>query len=144
MLLSVAVIATMGLASCGGAEAESEPGTDSKAEVNNGPSLCDCVNMEDMTEECKTMQDEWKEKYSAASDEEKELMEAEIAACEAEKTVDNGAEAALEAAHLEMEAALEEMSGDMDAVMEEANAELESVLEEANEELDAALKEAMD
>ena len=67
VLLSVAVVALMGLSSCGGA------------------SLCDCINMDEMNEECKTMKKEWKAKYEKASDEEKEKMQAEAEACEKEK-----------------------------------------------------------
>ena len=127
LLLSVAVIATMGLASCGGAEVDAK--SEAKEGVNSGPSLCECVNMVDMTEECQTMKTEWRTKFELASDEEREQMQAEIEACEAERKEDPAAAAALEAAQLEMKAALEEMNGDLDAAMEEANAELDAVME---------------
>jgi len=73
IVLSVAVIATMGIASCG------------------GTSLCECVNMDEMTEECKTMKKDWKAKFKEASDEDKKTMQAEIEACEKEKK-DSGSE----------------------------------------------------
>ena len=52
LVLSVAVIATMGLASCGGA------------------SLCDCVNMDEPSEECKKMEEDYKAKMKDATYEE--------------------------------------------------------------------------
>ena len=129
LVLAVAIIATMGLASCGGAEVDTK--ADTKVDVDKGPSLCECVNMMDLTEECEIMKEDWKAKFEEASEEEKEIMQAEIEACEAERPKDSGAEAALEAAHLEMEAALEEMSGEMDAALEEASGEIDAAFEEA-------------
>ena len=79
LVLSVAVIATMGLASCGGG------------------GLCECVNMDEMTDECKTMKDEWKAKFEKASEEEQKTMKAEIEACEKEKVEEAAPEE--EAAH---------------------------------------------
>lgn len=73
IVLSIAVIATMGLASCG------------------GTSLCECVNLDEdkadekMLEECKTMKTDWKAKFKDASEEEQKTMQAEIEACEKEK-----------------------------------------------------------
>ena len=69
LIYSVAVVAAFALASCGG-----------------GPSLCDCVNIDDkaddkMKEACATMGKESKEKYEKASDEDKEKMMKEMEAC---------------------------------------------------------------
>jgi hypothetical protein len=76
LLLSVAVIATMGFASCG----------EDKKET--GPTFCDCVTMDKPSEECKTMEKEFKAKMKDASDEEKEEMIAEVEACKSEKKTD--------------------------------------------------------
>ena len=70
VLLSLAVVATMAMTSCG------------------GPSVCDCVNLdkdsadEAMIKDCETMEEEWEAKYKEASDEEKEEMMKEVKACE--------------------------------------------------------------
>lgn len=63
MILMVAVVATVGLTSCGGAD------------------MCECVNMEEPSDACKEMEKEWKEKYKEASDEEKEKMQKEFEEC---------------------------------------------------------------
>ena len=58
--------------------------------VSCGPSLCDCVNLskdeasDSQKEKCEAMEKEWKEKYDAASDEEKEAMQDEVKACKAD------------------------------------------------------------
>lgn len=72
LIYSVAAVAAITLASCG------------------GPSLCDCVNAgkdaDDKTKEaCKEMRKEYEEKYEKASDEEKKKMEEEFDACKKEK-----------------------------------------------------------
>ncbi len=65
MLLSAGVISAMFLTSCGGA------------------SLCDCINGDKKdSEECKTMETEWKAKFDKATDDEKEAMMKEMKACE--------------------------------------------------------------
>lgn len=68
VIYSVAIVATMILASCG------------------GPSMCDCMNMEKddakLKEPCEKMEKEMKEKYDKATDEEKEEMMKEMEACE--------------------------------------------------------------
>ena len=64
VLLSVAVVAAFGLASCG------------------GPDVCECVNMEEPSEECKDLEKEWKKEFEEASDEEKEEMMKEFEDCQ--------------------------------------------------------------
>ena len=65
LLLSVTVIATIGLTSCGGA------------------SLCECIGMDQdkLTPECETMQTEYATKLLTASEEEQKAMGEEVAAC---------------------------------------------------------------
>ena len=46
-----------------------------------GPDECECVNMEEPSEECKKMEEDWKSKYKDASDDEKKKMREEIKAC---------------------------------------------------------------
>ena len=77
LLLSVTVIATIGLTSCGGA------------------SLCECIGMDQdkLTPECETMQTEYATKLLTASEEEQKAMGEEVAACMKE----NAAKAAEEA-----------------------------------------------
>lgn len=70
LIYSVAVLSAVVLSSCGG-----------------GPSVCDCVNIDDkaddkMKEACKTMEKEWKEKYDKADDAGKEELMKEIEACD--------------------------------------------------------------
>ena len=48
-------------------------------------SLCECVNMVDLTDECEAMKSEWESKFTEGSNEEKKVMQAEIEACVAEK-----------------------------------------------------------
>ena len=76
-ILPVAAL-TFLMMSCGGYK-------DKKKE--EGPALCDCVNMkkdaDDKTKEaCKEMEQEWKDKYEKANDDEKKKMMDEIMACE--------------------------------------------------------------
>ena len=71
LLLSVAVVATMGLASCG---SDAAPGSDA---------MCACINAEgEETDECKKLKEESMALYDAASDEEKKEMEKAMEACE--------------------------------------------------------------
>lgn len=72
LIYSAAVLAAFSFASCG------------------GPSVCDCVNIDDkaddkMKEACKTMEKEWKDKFDKASDDEKKKLMEEIEACEKDK-----------------------------------------------------------
>ncbi len=62
----MAVIAAFGMVSCG------------------GPSVCDCVNEEEESEECKEMKKDWEKEYKDASDEEKEEMMKEVKDCQKE------------------------------------------------------------
>ena len=59
----------------------------SKTTNKMATTLCDCVNMkkdaDDKTKEaCKEMEQEWKDKYEKANDDEKKKMMDEIMACE--------------------------------------------------------------
>ncbi len=72
LIYSVAVLAAFTFASCG------------------GPSLCDCINIDDKADDktkeaCKTMEKEWKDKYDKASDDEKKKLQEEAQACEEKK-----------------------------------------------------------
>ena len=65
LFVSAGVVSAMFLSSCGGA------------------SLCDCVNGDKKgSEECKTMEKEFKAKFEKATDDEKEAMMKEMKACE--------------------------------------------------------------
>lgn len=63
MFLMVAVVATVGLTSCGGSD------------------LCECVNMEEPSDACKEMKKEWETKYKDADEEEQKKMMEEVKAC---------------------------------------------------------------
>jgi hypothetical protein len=72
LIYSVAVLAAFAVSSCG------------------GPSVCDCVNLDDKADDkqkeaCEKMEKEWKDKYDKASDEEKEKLMEEIKACDKDK-----------------------------------------------------------
>ena len=76
-ILPVAAL-TFLMMSCGGSKDEKK---------EEGPALCDCVNMksdadEKTKEACEKMKSEYKEKYDNASDEEKKEIQDEVAACE--------------------------------------------------------------
>jgi hypothetical protein len=73
LLLSVAVVATMGLASCGDDEAASKN------------AMCECINAKgDPSDDCKALEKEWTAKYEKASDEDKKKLDGEMKACKKE------------------------------------------------------------
>jgi hypothetical protein len=90
LLLSVAVIATMGLSSCGGEDKKGEKKEGTPA-VATGPTVCDCnaeyeKNPEDLSKGCKDMQDKIKKELEAVTTEEEAMaiqarIEKEMAAC---------------------------------------------------------------
>ena len=62
--LLIAVIITFGFASCGDEKKK-------KRKRKKGPTLCDCVNEKNPSDECKKMEIEWSEKFKDASEEER-------------------------------------------------------------------------
>ncbi len=81
LLFSATLLSMMAFVSCG------DDKKDEESEEAKGPSLCECVNLDESTEDkdlkeaCKKMQDEMMEKFKDASDEEKEEIMKEIEAC---------------------------------------------------------------
>lgn len=76
MLLIGGIAFTTIFAACG------EESSEDKEEKKKGPSLCDCVNaMDEPSDECKQMEEEWKEKFKNASEEEQQAMMKEFEAC---------------------------------------------------------------
>lgn len=68
VLLSLGVVATMTMVSCG------------------GPALCDCVNIKDDADEklktaCSKMETEWKDKFEKADETEQAKLMKDIEAC---------------------------------------------------------------
>ncbi len=69
VLLSLVVVASMAMVSCGG-----------------GPALCDCVNIKDDADEklktaCSTMETDWKAKFEKADEAEQAKLMKDIEAC---------------------------------------------------------------
>jgi len=72
--LLIAVIITFGFASCGDEKKK-------KRKRKKGPTLCDCVNEKNPSDECKKMEIEWSEKFKDASEEERKGMATEAEDC---------------------------------------------------------------
>ena len=73
--LLIAVIITFGFASCG---------EEKKKKRKKGPTLCDCVNEKNPSDECKKMEIEWSEKFKGAGTDAVKIQ-AVIEAMEAEE-----------------------------------------------------------